>query len=286
MSLVKDIILKGLHSAIPAASTYNEGYLYYETDTNKLFRSNGSTWDQVAAASNITAYTDEQAQDAIGGMVDATLTYNDGTPSLGVSDILNLPTTEMDDTLVFAPDGAGGVVARAEAGGGGGGGGLTQSYLGYNTIGGTWTTIVSTRHYCKKITLAAQATILSVDIYLRPSTDNTSGALATVMLDNAGEPGVLVGFSEITTALLYLSNSASMPGAGRWVSFPIGITLPAGDYWIAFAGVGALWDIANDGSGADHYFTPGTLYVTGAYPSAWTITTGSVKYSIRANVIS
>lgn len=36
-------------------------------------------------ASIPSAYTDEQAQDAVGTMVDATLTYVDGTPSLGVA---------------------------------------------------------------------------------------------------------------------------------------------------------------------------------------------------------
>lgn len=43
-----------------------------------------------------------------------------------VADILDLPTVETDDTLVLAPDGAGGVEFRAEAGGGGGGGGMTN----------------------------------------------------------------------------------------------------------------------------------------------------------------
>ena len=38
-----------------------------------------------------------------------------------VADILDLPTAEMDDTLVYGPDGDGGVQARAEAGGGDGG---------------------------------------------------------------------------------------------------------------------------------------------------------------------
>lgn len=36
-----------------------------------------------------------------------------------ITDIVNLPTAEMDDTLVLAPDGAGGVEFRAETGGGG-----------------------------------------------------------------------------------------------------------------------------------------------------------------------
>lgn len=45
-----------------------------------------------------------------------------GLPGVGTpADILDIPTAEMDDTLVLAPDGAGGVEFRAEAGGGGGG---------------------------------------------------------------------------------------------------------------------------------------------------------------------
>lgn len=46
-----------------------------------------------------------------------TVTDIGGTPA----DILDIPTAEMDDTLVLAPDGAGGVEFRAESGGGGGG---------------------------------------------------------------------------------------------------------------------------------------------------------------------
>jgi hypothetical protein len=43
-------------------------------------------------------------------------TWND---SVGVSEIVDLPTAEMDDSLVLAPDGAGGVEFRAETGGSG-----------------------------------------------------------------------------------------------------------------------------------------------------------------------
>ena len=39
--------------------------------------------------------------------------------SLAVTEITDLPTAEMDDSLVLAPDGAGGVEFRAETGGGG-----------------------------------------------------------------------------------------------------------------------------------------------------------------------
>lgn len=48
----------------------------------------------------------------------------------GVDDILDLPTAEMDDTLVLAPDGAGGVEFRAESGGGGGAVTVQETRLG------------------------------------------------------------------------------------------------------------------------------------------------------------
>lgn len=44
MAVVADIILAGLFSAIPAASSSNDGYLYFATDTVVLYRSNGSAW--------------------------------------------------------------------------------------------------------------------------------------------------------------------------------------------------------------------------------------------------
>lgn len=43
------ILPPGLHSARPAASI--AGRLYYETDTNTMFRDNGTSWDNVEAAS-------------------------------------------------------------------------------------------------------------------------------------------------------------------------------------------------------------------------------------------
>lgn len=64
MALVSTIIQAGLHSAVPAAASANTGYLYYETDTQKLFRSNGSAWVQVAAAAN--ASYDASAIDGTG----------------------------------------------------------------------------------------------------------------------------------------------------------------------------------------------------------------------------
>jgi len=70
----------------------------------------------------------------LGGMdeIDCTgLTGTGGTPG----NIEDLPTAEMDDTLVLAPDGTGGVEFRAESGGGGG----TPATFELFTASGTWT---------------------------------------------------------------------------------------------------------------------------------------------------
>ncbi|MHB1673765.1 MAG: DUF2961 domain-containing protein [Acidobacteriaceae bacterium] len=47
MSTLASVILKGVYSAIPAASI--PGRLYFATDTNVVYRDNGTTWDEVVA---------------------------------------------------------------------------------------------------------------------------------------------------------------------------------------------------------------------------------------------
>lgn len=55
---------------------------------------------------DITQYTDEMAQDAVGGIVDSTLTYNDGAPSLGVN-LNNANTWTADQSVPDEVYGAG-----------------------------------------------------------------------------------------------------------------------------------------------------------------------------------
>lgn len=45
MAIVSDIILRDTLANRPAASAFNEGFLYYATDETRLYRSNGTTWD-------------------------------------------------------------------------------------------------------------------------------------------------------------------------------------------------------------------------------------------------
>ena len=52
---------------------------------------------------DITQYTDEMAQDAVGGMVDTTLTYTDGTPELKVTNPVSTETTGFTITAGTTP---------------------------------------------------------------------------------------------------------------------------------------------------------------------------------------
>lgn len=49
------ITLEGTHSGRPAANTVAEGTYYYETDTGKDFRSDGTTWQPPVADASITS---------------------------------------------------------------------------------------------------------------------------------------------------------------------------------------------------------------------------------------
>ena len=177
------------------------------------------------------------------------------------------------------------------AAGGGGGGGLSQSFVGYNTIGGhTAAGLTSERYYLKQITLAAASTFTSIDCYIRPSTDNVTTNLAvTVLSDVSGSPSVLLAGNSLGNLDgVYFSNSSSMPGAWRWWSVPVGVSLASGTYWIGVTlGAGAgNFDMAYDTGGSDVTFNTGGVYTTGAYPSAWALTVGTFKYSIRASILS
>lgn len=95
MALVPSIHQAGLHSAIPAASASNNGVFYYETDTQKLFRSNGSAWVQVAAGTG-------QAYDATA--IDGTGTFKlsgDISPSQITSDQNDYNPTNLATSTVL-----------------------------------------------------------------------------------------------------------------------------------------------------------------------------------------
>lgn len=174
----------------------------------------------------------------------------------------------------------------AGSGGGGGSTGLAHSYVGYNVAGGTFTTVTGNRYYCKKVTLAATSVFTSVDVYVRGVSDAVTAMGIAVLSDLAGSPDILQAGAIIPSSFLYLSNSASMPTAARWLSYPIGIKLAAGDYWLCVTFNNGNVALANDASGTDVTFTASSFLITGAYPTAWALTVGAVKYSIRAGILA
>lgn len=66
-------------TAAGAPAVIPSGVFEYHEDTKKFYKSDGTTKTEIVSGSG---YTDEQAQDAVGAMVDSTLVYTDGTPLL------------------------------------------------------------------------------------------------------------------------------------------------------------------------------------------------------------
>jgi hypothetical protein len=200
------------------------------------------------------------------------------------------PASEIDFTSgATVTDGGGGVAQVAITGGGGGG--ITHSDIGYNAAGGSWETIGSLGTppltIFKQVTLGTAGLIASVSAYLQMTGFNVGAMAVAVFADNAGSPDSLI-------AGVYPSGGASgntwfafVPSTPRWMTMPIGLWVPAGTYWIAVhfrdTGGGTL-QIAYDGSGSDVYQHVG--FVGLADGSGYTLTVGSRKYSIRADLLS
>jgi hypothetical protein len=127
----------------------------------------------------------------------------------------------------------------------------------------------------------------SIEVHLRPHVDNVTALIVTICADNSNAPGQLIAFNAMSlSGGLYLNNSSTVDANARWLSTPMTPTLVAGDYWIGFMGQNGNIAVAYDATGSDQYFTASVMAATGAYPSAWAITTSANKYSIRASVFA
>lgn len=255
-----DHLQDGDHASRPAAGDVPQGTLYACTTHNIIYQSDGvSVWSN----------------------------WWVGT---GASDILDIPTAETDDTLVLAPDGAGGVEFRAEAGGGGG---LSQSYVGYNTIGGTAVGVTTLEVNVQKITLANDCLVTDVEVYIK---NNSAANPLTIVLglwsDNAGKPKTLLSAgSPHGGNPLNLYRVSATAGDARWLGWSPGRWCAAGDYWVG-------WQMRSDASKHDFYYdatgsgykwsTGGNDFLTDAPDTSgtvYTLSSVSRTYSIRANTI-
>lgn len=66
-------------TAAGAPAVIPSGVFEYHEDTKKFYKSDGVTKTEIVSGSG---YTDEQAQDAVGAMVDSSIVYTDATPLL------------------------------------------------------------------------------------------------------------------------------------------------------------------------------------------------------------
>ena len=120
----------GTHSIRPSAGTTNAGYIYYESDTQTLFRSNGSSWDAlvisaisgVAAGGDLTGvypnptlaavgtagtYT-KVTTDTKGRVVSGTTLSASDIPNISESQVTNLTTDlagKVSTSLLGQPNG-------------------------------------------------------------------------------------------------------------------------------------------------------------------------------------
>lgn len=166
---------------------------------------------------------------------------------------------------------------------GGGGGGLTQAYVGYNTAGGSDENVTNLRVYAKKVTLASDGLLSSVEAYMS-SDDNVNTLRAAVFADSGGTPTTLIAVNTTQTQKHHFYNGTAP--VKRWIALAVGKWLTAGDYWIAIQTVkgGGTWNLAYDATGSDRYYGAGGDWISdwGRYAAT---TTGN-SYSIRASVIS
>lgn len=248
----------GDHASRPAASAVGSGALYACTTHNLIYQSDGSSWT--------TWWT-----------------------GAGAADILDFATAETDDTLVLAPDGAGGVEFRAEAGGGGGG--ITQAYVGYNTVGGSTEQATNDRQIIQKITLANDCLLTDIEVYVQEHAAgfNASSMTFGLWADSAGAPTELLTYGSQMRSFIPDTVSGSS-GPARWFGHAIGRWCAAGDYWIGFgATVQAELDFFYDATGTSKWWDKGgNAFVTDAPAASGTtyaLNSATKTYSVRANTI-
>lgn len=166
-----------------------------------------------------------------------------------------------------------------------GGGSFSQSYLGYNTVGGSSVAMVQYRTYMKQITVSTAGLLTDIAIHVRHSAaTNLQNLMAYVLSDNAGTPHLQISLGARTGSVS--DGTFFMTTTARWLSIPIGLYLPAGDYWLCVQRMddpGTDLMLYYDGSGADKYQD-----IAGGWSadgSQYTITDTTNAYSIRASLI-
>lgn len=217
---------------------------------------------------------------------------------LGTSNPMSNPMTATGD-LIYA--GTGGAPTRLPKGSDGqvlklaaglpawgtdltGSGSATHSYVGKNAVGASAAALTVNRYLLKKITLGAAGILTSISAHVAQTGAGTviafNGGLFT---DNAGAPSKIIAYLPFpgNSFNLYIDN-----GTYRWLHFPMGVYLDAGDYWIAFgkSSTNGTAGIKYDAGGVDKYFDTSGAWFGASDIGAATATT--TDYSIRGSVLT
>lgn len=165
----------------------------------------------------------------------------------------------------------------------GGGGALTQSYIGYNTVGASTETVASPNYttYFKQATVATAALVTSIDAYVKGNASNVQGIWAALLDDNAGAPGKILAIHAGQTSSSLPVLPALFTATSRWVASPIGCYVAAGTYWLGLI-IGNAMSINYDTGGSDYTAANNVTWFNENSKGA----AGTRNYSIRANLIS
>jgi hypothetical protein len=258
----------------------------------------GSTATYTAAAPATPTITVEEVDGAPTGSISklvlpngsvaisgSTATYTAGSAGITVAEVDGSPSSSGITNLVL-PNGtisiSGSTATYTPASGG-----LSHSYAGKSTIGASFLALTDKVWSAKKITLAADALLVSIGAYIK---DSASGGVVSfgvaLWADDSNDVGVQLG-GMTTPTLSLLPEGPASTSTARWYHRPIGVFLTAGDYWIGVAqldhsGAEAL-SIAYD-TGTDKTITAGGTWIPDG--KFYSRTTTARDYSIRASILS
>lgn len=243
MTTLATVIGKGVIGSRPAAAS--AGRLYFSTEP-KTYRDNGSSWDDVSDAGTAGNLTGDVTSVGLATTIGAgkvteamQVLANNTTQNVSTTKHGYAPILPNDATKYL--DGTGAYTVPA----GGGGGGVTQSYLGYNTIGGSTEVITANRIFMKKFTMASAGLVNELELYLDEDADQVCGLpTIAVWADNAGVPDSLIAQQgDVTAADNFYLGASSSSWPARWIGVgSFGKWLTAADYWVGwmFSDVGNL----------------------------------------------
>lgn len=235
------------------------------------------------------------AFEAFGGLYDSSgQVYSSGNPppadSAAAAHIADATAAHAATAIAFTPAGtiaATTVQAAIEEVAAEAGGGFSQSYVGTNSVGGTWEAGVIRTVYLKKITVPSGGRLLAdIQAHLRSAAGGQVGGVAFgLYADNGGAPREFLGHGPLAVNDSVLMSTSASAGLGRWLGAGFSRWLDAGDWWIGVYIVDTTGiEIATvTTGGTDRTYQAGGTWQTDA--GFTTVTTTVKDYSIRASLI-